>query len=44
MRRDGDLTAVEVSVVLRAPALGGLPPIVVHERAVAATEPGGSAP
>src|ERR671914_1984695 len=34
MRRDGDLTAVEVSVVLRAPALGGLPPIVVHERAV----------
>ena len=43
-RRDGDLTEVEVSVALRAPALSGLPPIVVHERAVAATEPGVNAP
>ena len=43
-RRGGDLTEVDVSVVLRAPALSGLPPIVVHEHAVAATEPGVSAP
>jgi hypothetical protein len=44
MRRDGDFTEVDVSVVLRAPVLSGLPPIVVREYAVAATEPGVSAP
>jgi hypothetical protein len=43
-RRDGDLTEVEVSVVLRAPVLSGLPAIVVRERVVAATEPGVGAP
>jgi TadE-like protein len=43
-RRDGDVTEVDVSVVLRAPALSGLPQIVVHEHAVAATEPGVGAP
>jgi Flp pilus assembly protein TadG len=43
-RRDGDLTHVEVSVVLHAPALSGLPPLVVREHAVAATEPGVGVP
>jgi hypothetical protein len=42
-RRDGARTDVDVSVVLHAPALSGLPPIVVREHAVAATEPGVSA-
>jgi hypothetical protein len=43
-RRDGDFTEVDVSVALHAPAFSALPPIVVHERAVAATEPGVGAP
>ena len=43
-RRDGDLTEVDVSVELRPPALSGLPPIVVREHAVAATEPGANEP
>jgi len=42
--RHGDLTEVEVSVEIRAPALSGLPPVVVREHAVAATEPGVSEP
>lgn len=40
VRRNGDLTEVEVIAEIRAPAMSGLPPIVVRERAVAATEPG----
>jgi hypothetical protein len=43
-RRDGDLTEVDVRVEIRAPALSGLPPLVVREHAVAATEPGLSEP
>jgi hypothetical protein len=39
-RRDSDLTEVEVVAEVRAPAMSGLPPIVVREHAVAATEPG----
>ncbi|HEU5155998.1 MAG TPA: TadE family type IV pilus minor pilin [Streptosporangiaceae bacterium] len=38
--RDGDLAEVDVTVTVRAPGLSGLPPAIVHERAVAATEPG----
>jgi hypothetical protein len=43
-RRNGDLTRVEVTAQVRAPVLSGLPPIVVRERAVAATEPGVDGP
>ncbi|HEY7487694.1 MAG TPA: TadE family type IV pilus minor pilin [Streptosporangiaceae bacterium] len=43
-RRDGDRTEVEVIAQIRAPALSGLPPIVVREHAVAATEPGVDGP
>jgi hypothetical protein len=39
-RRNGDLVEVEVIAEIRAPAMSGLPPIAVRERAVAATEPG----
>lgn len=42
--RDADVTEVEVRVEIRAPALSGLPPVVVREHAVAATEPGVNAP
>jgi hypothetical protein len=38
--RDGELTRVDVTAEVRAPALSGLPPIIIRERAVAATEPG----
>lgn len=38
--RDGELASVEVSVPVRAPALSGLPPVVLRARALAPTEPG----
>jgi hypothetical protein len=43
-RRDAELTVVAVSVEIHAPALSGLPPVVIRESAGAATEPGVSPP
>ncbi|SEG71465.1 hypothetical protein SAMN04489712_109273 [Thermomonospora echinospora] len=44
VHRDGELTRVDVTARVHAPALTALPPAVLRTRALAATEPGAAAP
>lgn len=44
IHRDDELTRVEVTARIHAPAFTGLPPAVLRTRAQAATEPGAADP
>ncbi|MFC9971779.1 TadE family type IV pilus minor pilin [Spirillospora sp. NPDC127200] len=40
VRRDAETSRVEITTRVQAPVAAGLPPLTVHARATAATEPG----
>lgn len=44
VHRDAELSTVEVTARIHAPGMTGLPPVVLHARALAATEPGAADP
>lgn len=44
VHRDDELTRVQVTARVHAPAFTGLPPAVLRARALAATEPGAATP
>ncbi|WP_119731731.1 TadE family type IV pilus minor pilin [Thermomonospora amylolytica] len=44
VHRDGESTRVEVTATVHAPVPTGLPPAVLHARALSATEPGAATP
>ncbi|MBW8482916.1 TadE family type IV pilus minor pilin [Actinomadura parmotrematis] len=43
VHRDGELVRIEITVTVHAPGAAALPPIRVHTRVTAATEPGADA-